>query len=129
MYNNLLCNPCDNSNLEVKTIKNLDVRNPKIYLISVYRKKIILKMGEPVEFVKFVDVDCALYQVSCDILEAKKFRFSFMNHDYYDYTNDEVTIIGVGNGLLTVNTLRFIVQGDGHVIIRLLLVIFMTRCA
>lgn len=31
------------------------------------------------------------------ILEAKKFRFSFMNHDYYDYTNDEVTIIGVGN--------------------------------
>ena len=73
MYNNLLCNPCDKSNLEVKTIKNLDVRNPKIYLISVYRKKSILKLGEPMEFVKYVDVDSAIYQSTFDTLEAKKF--------------------------------------------------------
>lgn len=73
MYNNLLCNPCDNTNMEIKTIKNLDVRNPKIYLISVYRKKNILKLGEPIEFVKFVDVNCAIYQITWEILEAKKF--------------------------------------------------------
>ena len=73
MYNNLLCNPCDNSNLEVKTIKNLDVRNPKIYLISVYRKKNILKLGEPMEFLKYVDVDSVMYQPTMDTLEAKKF--------------------------------------------------------
>lgn len=73
MYNNLLCTPCDNFNMEVKTIKNLDVRNPKIYLISVYRKKNILKLGEPLEFIKFVDVDSATYQPTMDTLEAKKF--------------------------------------------------------
>jgi hypothetical protein len=59
--------------MEVKTIKNLDVRNPKIYLISVYRKKNILKLGEPLEFIKFVDVDSATYQPTMDTLEAKKF--------------------------------------------------------
>jgi len=73
MYNNLLCTPCDNSNLEVQPMKDSNVRNPKIYLISIYRKKNILKLGEPIEFVKFVDVDCALYQITCDTLEAKKF--------------------------------------------------------
>lgn len=73
MYNNLLCIPCDNSIMEVKAIENPSVRNPKIYLVSVYRKKNILKLGEPIEFVKFVDVDCALYQITWDILEAKKF--------------------------------------------------------
>jgi hypothetical protein len=73
MYNNLLCTPCDNSNLEVQPMKDSNIRNPKIYLISVYRKKNILKLGEPIEFVKFVDVDCALYQITCDTLEAKKF--------------------------------------------------------
>lgn len=39
MYNNLLCIPCDNSIMEVKAIENPSVRNPKIYLVSVYRKK------------------------------------------------------------------------------------------
>ena len=73
MYNNLLCTPCDNSNLEVQPMKDSYVRNPKIYLISIYRKKNIVKLGEPIEFVKFVDVDCALYQITCDTLEAKKF--------------------------------------------------------
>jgi len=73
MYNNLLCTPCDNSNLEIQPMKDSNVRNPKIYLISIYRKKNILKLGEPIEFVKFVDVDCALYQITCDTLEAKKF--------------------------------------------------------
>jgi hypothetical protein len=73
MYNNLLCTPCDNSNLEVEPMKDSNVRNPKIYLISIYRKKNILKLGEPIEFVKFVDVDCALYQITWDTLEAKKF--------------------------------------------------------
>lgn len=73
MYTDLLCTPCDNTNMEVKTIKNLDVRNPKIYLISVYRKKNILKLGEPLEFIKFVDVDSATYQPTMDTLEAKKF--------------------------------------------------------
>ena len=73
MYNNLLCSPCDNSNLEVQPMKDSNVRNPKIYLISIYRKKNIVKLGEPIEFVKFVDVDCALYQITCDTLEAKKF--------------------------------------------------------
>jgi len=74
MYNNLLCTPCDNSNLEVQPMKDSNVRNPKIYLISIYRKKNIVKLGEPIEFVKFVDVDCALYQITCDTLEAKKFN-------------------------------------------------------
>jgi len=73
MYNNLLCSPCDNSNLEVQPMKDSNVRNPKIYLISIHRKKNILKLGEPIEFVKFVDVDCAIYQITCDTLEAKKF--------------------------------------------------------
>lgn len=73
MYNNLLCTPCDNSNLEVQPMKDSNVRNPKIYLISIHRKKNIFKLGEPIEFVKFVDVDCAIYQITCDTLEAKKF--------------------------------------------------------
>jgi hypothetical protein len=73
MYNNLLCTPCDNSNLEVKKMKDSNIRSPKIYLISVYRKKNNLKLGEPYEFLKFVDVDSALYQITCDTLEAKKF--------------------------------------------------------
>ena len=73
MYNNLLCTPCDNSNLEIQPMKDSNVRNPKIYLISIYRKKNIVKLGEPIEFVKFVDVDCAIYQITCDTLEAKKF--------------------------------------------------------
>lgn len=73
MYNNLLCTPCDNSNLEVQPMKDSNVINPKIYLISIYRKKNIVKLGEPIEFIKFVDVDCALYQITCETLEAKKF--------------------------------------------------------
>jgi len=73
MYTDLLCTPCNNSDMEVKTIRNPDVRNPKIYLISVYRKKNILQLGEPIEFIKFADVECALYHTTWDTLEAKKF--------------------------------------------------------
>lgn len=73
MYNNLLCSPCHNSNLEVKEIKNPNVRNPKIYLISVYCKKTYLQFREPLDFIKFVDVDSVIYQSTIDTLEAKKF--------------------------------------------------------
>ena len=73
MYNNLLCTPCNNSHLEVKAMKESNFRNPKIYLVSVYRKKNILKLGEPIEFLKFVDVESSLYQITCDTVEAKKF--------------------------------------------------------
>lgn len=49
------------------------MRNPKIYIISVYRKKSILALGEPMEFISYVDVDSALYVAKLDVLEAQKF--------------------------------------------------------
>jgi len=49
------------------------MRNPKIYIISVYRKKSILALGEPMEFISYVDVDSALYLAKLDVLEAQKF--------------------------------------------------------
>ena len=71
MHNCVLCANRNLSDME-KPFKPV-MRNPKIYIISVYRKKTILKLGEPMEFISYVDVDSVLYQANLDVMEAQKF--------------------------------------------------------
>lgn len=71
MHHCLLCRNRDSSDLEQPLTPVM--RNPKIYIISVYRKKSILALGEPMEFISYVDVDSALYLAKLDVLEAQKF--------------------------------------------------------
>lgn len=71
MHHCLLCRNRDSSDLEQSLTPVM--RNPKIYIISVYRKKSILALGEPMEFISYVDVDSALYLAKLDVLEAQKF--------------------------------------------------------
>ena len=71
MHNCVLCANRNFSDME-KPLKPV-MRNPKIYIISVYRKKSILKLGEPMEFISYVDVDSVLYQAKLDVMEAQKF--------------------------------------------------------
>jgi len=71
MYNCVLCRSRTDADLEINALPKM--RNPKIYIISVYRKKVILDLGEPMEFISFVDVNSALYEAKLDVLEAQKF--------------------------------------------------------
>lgn len=71
MHHCILCRNRDTSDLEQPLTPVM--RNPKIYIISVYRKKSILALGEPMEFLSYVDVDSALYVAKLDVLEAQKF--------------------------------------------------------
>ena len=71
MYNCVLCRSRTDADLEINSLPKM--RNPKIYIISVYRKKSILDLGEPMEFISFVDVNSALYLAKLDVLEAQKF--------------------------------------------------------
>lgn len=71
MHNCILCRHRDNLDLEKELSPKM--RNPKIYIISVYRKKSILALREPMEFISYVDVDSALYLAKLDVLEAQKF--------------------------------------------------------
>lgn len=71
MHHCILCRNRDTSDLEQPLTPVM--RNPKIYIISVYRKKSILALGEPMEFISYVDVDSALYVAKLDVLEAQKF--------------------------------------------------------
>ena len=71
MYNCVLCRFRTDADLEINSLPKM--RNPKIYIISVYRKKAILDLGEPMEFISFVDVNSALYLAKLDVLEAQKF--------------------------------------------------------
>jgi hypothetical protein len=71
MHHCLLCRTRDTDDLEQPL--NPIMRNPKIYIISVYRKKSILVRKEPMEFISYVDVESALYLAKLDVLEAQKF--------------------------------------------------------
>ena len=71
MHNCILCANRHLSDLEKPL--NPVMRNPKIYIISVYRKKSILQLREPMEFISYVDVNSALYQANLDVMEAQKF--------------------------------------------------------